>query len=387
MKKLLAVTVLLLLSACKIPPIDYPSPPTPTPTPTPAPVVCLPDIPWCSDTGQTCSTPGATCKHNPTQDPAHCELAPACAEQPVPPDPPVVECNPVLNPALGAPANDDANWEKSGDQTTSNWFKQSVWQAVSAAKAACPKVWSGDCLKAGEPGIDAGYLLISKELQKMGIAASQAQDSADRKYDHLWVRGPSAMKDWNATKLFNYGNGCLITGDGAFTAHGWYTFVGDDPTPPPPTPERPPVTPPPAGACPATPCPDLVWTEATLPDGWSNEELGRPRMQFNSSTYVGRWKDNTLVVKRNEPYCASIGMSPMADGQLRAACPLRPDGHVDREALEAWASGGFKLESQNGATCMMHPTNPVMFELNGGNCRLCTVRTFKEGKPLCGDWF
>jgi len=347
-------------------------------------------VPWCDELvpPASCSAAEQPCKHNPTSDPALCELAPACEGQPpAPPRPAPIDCSPALDPAMRAPANDDSNWVKAADQTTPNMFKQAVWRAVANAKAACAAAWRGDCLVAGEPGIDAGYLLIAKELQVAGWAASQAQDSAGRKYDHLWVRGSPATKDWNATKLFNYGNGCLITGDGAFTAHGWYTFIGDDPAPPPPTPEQPPVTPPPAGACPVAPCPDLVWTEATLPDGWSSEEIGRPRMQFNSSTYVGRWKDNTLVVKRNEPYCASIGMSPMADGQPRAACPLRPDGHADREALEAWASGGFKLESQNGATCVAHPTNPVMFELNGGNCRLCTVRTFKEGKPLCGGWF
>ncbi len=45
--------------------------------PTPPPE-CLPGIPWCDQVNQTCSKPDSPCKHNPTSDPNHCELAPAC---------------------------------------------------------------------------------------------------------------------------------------------------------------------------------------------------------------------------------------------------------------------------------------------------------------------
>ncbi len=46
--------------------------------PTPPPPECLPEIPWCNDVDQTCSGPTTPCKHNPTSDPNHCELAPNC---------------------------------------------------------------------------------------------------------------------------------------------------------------------------------------------------------------------------------------------------------------------------------------------------------------------
>jgi len=234
--------------------------------------------------------------------------------------------------------------------------------------------------------VTGGRFLVQRkiidELRRMGLCAGQHDPgTGPNNYgtDEIAVAtSPTAVREgFRVYAGPAVGSGTLILSPQG-QAPAWFP-AGAAPPPPPP--------PPPTGSCPIAPCPDLVWTEATLPDGWSSDEIGRPRLQFNTSTYVGRWKDNTLVVVRNEPYCASIGMSPMADGQPRAACPLRPDGHTDREVLEAWASQGFRLESQNGATCVAHPSNPVMFEPNGGNCRLCTVRTFKEDKPLCGGWF
>ena len=50
----------------------------------PPPPECLRGIPWCG-VNQVCSTPESPCKHNPTTDPNHCELAPIC---PLPPPPP-----------------------------------------------------------------------------------------------------------------------------------------------------------------------------------------------------------------------------------------------------------------------------------------------------------
>jgi hypothetical protein len=100
MKRVLPLVLLpLLFGAAKCPvPAPSPSPsptatptpaPTPTPTPTPAPE-CLPGVPWCHDLvpPAQCSSVAQPCKHNPTQDPAHCELAPACATPEPPPTPP-----------------------------------------------------------------------------------------------------------------------------------------------------------------------------------------------------------------------------------------------------------------------------------------------------------
>ena len=80
--------------------------------------------------------------------------------------------------------------------------------------------------------------------------------------DHLWVVRAPNSKDWNATKLFNYGTGCLITADGAFTVHGWYTYTGGTPTPEPP----------PVAGC-SSPLPPKVWTAETLPDGWGGDQI------------------------------------------------------------------------------------------------------------------
>jgi len=74
MRSVFLVIVFSYLSSCLPPPI---------PPPTPGP--CLPDIPWCKDVGQTCSTPTSQCKHNPTSNPNHCEIAPDC---PTPPEEP-----------------------------------------------------------------------------------------------------------------------------------------------------------------------------------------------------------------------------------------------------------------------------------------------------------
>lgn len=69
------------------PPIDPPPPPEP----------CMSEVPWCDEVDQTCSTEESPCKHNPTQDPNHCELAPDCPVEPDPPpiDPPVDPIPPI----------------------------------------------------------------------------------------------------------------------------------------------------------------------------------------------------------------------------------------------------------------------------------------------------
>jgi hypothetical protein len=132
-----------------------------------------------------------------------------------------------------------------------------------------------------------------------------------------------------------------------------------DATPPPPTP--PPVT----DACPFAPCPDRspgAWKLKTAPSG-------RDRA------------DNTPVTIAQEPYCRAIGMSPMADGTLRAGCPMRPDGHPERPAVEGWVTGGTKLQARNGALCEFVDGNPFQFYRAGGNCRLCSADWL-----TCGEW-
>ena len=83
------VVLLGLLAACG--PIKPPKPPEPPPA------ECLPGVAWCV-AGQSCGM----CKHNPTPDPGHCEMAPPCAT------PPPVEPPPVTPPPATGCAVDEA---------------------------------------------------------------------------------------------------------------------------------------------------------------------------------------------------------------------------------------------------------------------------------------
>lgn len=144
------------------------------------------------------------------------------------------------------------------------------------------------------------------------------------------------------------------------------------------------VTPPPVtDACPAAPCPDRVWTAETLPDGWGQDAIGTARWHFNVHVHTMGNYDSTSVVDRNEPYCASIGMSPMADGTARASCPVRPDGHNEREAVEGWLlEGGPVVEGRNGQDCKANNNdNPFAFLAGTGNCRICNTP-----KTVCSEW-
>jgi hypothetical protein len=368
-----------LIAGCGIKP-----PPVVEPTPPPPPIEeCMAGVPWCGDVGQTCSTAENPCKHNPTQDPNHCELAPSCPpveppEEP-PTEPPATECAPVLDPTRSAPIAPDSAWPKAQDQSLPTEWKQDVWKAVQKAQQACPAAWVGNCMRGGPGAIDQGYLLISKELQIAGGYASQGQTPSGERKDHLWVRRSSSSNDWNATKLFFYGNGCLITGDGAFTAHGWYTYVGSETTPPP--------EPPPVAGC-SDPLPPKVWTAGTLPPGWGSDEIGKPRWVLGCKPHNNVIDCTAKVEPRACDYCASIGMGDIG-GQQRCGCPVRNECPgfkcEERQACEAYLTGGTKLEAKqgSGATCAFAHGNPFQFWPSGGNCRLCSV-----GDPrVCGGWF
>ncbi len=90
MRKSLAVlAAALLFAACSL----LPKPPDPGPTPTPPPQwSCELGMPGCHKTKppQQCSSEVSPCWHNPTQDPEHCEEAPACDV--TPPDLPQPQC-------------------------------------------------------------------------------------------------------------------------------------------------------------------------------------------------------------------------------------------------------------------------------------------------------
>jgi hypothetical protein len=165
-----------------------------------------------------------------------------------------------------------------------------------------------------------------------------------------------------------FGNGSWTdSNNGKFM--GIHSDGGGPPAPPVDPPAPPPVV---DYGCPA-PRPDRVWTAETLPPGWGSNEIGRPRWVINSKPH-GVWVDTTAVTNRNEPYCRAIGMSPMADGTLRAGCPMRPDGHAERVACERYvAEGDWVVVAEGGATCEANPDNSSMFRRTSasGSCRLC----------------
>ena len=152
-------------------------------------------------------------------------------------------------------------------------------------------------------------------------------------------------------------------------------------TPVPPAAPTP--TPPASGAC-GNPLPPKVWTAATLPDGWGQNEIGRPRWMIS----CGRHGKIIDCVAKVEPracdYCASIGMGTMPDGvQPRCGCPVRQEGDPERVPCEAYLTGGTRLEARNGATCAFANSNPFQFEQNDGNCRLCS----SDGSVCSAEWF
>ena len=167
---------------------------------------------------------------------------------------------------------------------------------------------------------------------------------------------------WEEFHAVHFERGQFIPGGKYIGVH----FAGPVPTPTPtPTPE-------PDFGCPE-PRPARVWTRETLPPGWGDNEIGRPRWQINSKQH-GVWIDTTAVVIRNEPHCRAIGLSPYADGQPRQACPVRPDGHPDRTACERYiAEGDWVVVAEGGAVCEANPSNSAQFRRTsaGGKCKLC----------------
>jgi hypothetical protein len=173
---------------------------------------------------------------------------------------------------------------------------------------------------------------------------------------------------------------------------GFHVFAGDDsPGPVPPggarrvvvwspgaarptyfAPEVLPPPPPDPFGCPA-PRPLRVWDD------------NRPHWKINAHQ-VNRVIDTTAVTVAQEPFCRAIGMSPMADGTLRAECPMRPEDWPvagERLACERYiAEGDWVLDARNGASCVANPENSAQFFPNGGNCRLCN-----PAKSVCSGWF
>jgi hypothetical protein len=317
--------------------------------------VCAPVAPTCPATcpsGQQCTDPAKGCQ--PTQ-------------------PPKPYCQSDLNPELTPPVLSDDEWTSDGVDQTST-LRTAVAAAIKKAQQACGAAWANDqCLMLGVAGIDNAYRDVARELQGAGIVAAQGTNDANPKADHLTIGRPGEQvyEEW---KLFAYTNGCLTQNQykSAFR-------------PVNPIPE--PTPPPPAERCPYEPCPIRTWTADTLPPGWGSNELGRPAYQINTYKHTMGNNDSTAVVVRQEPFCRAIGLSPYADGQPRASCQVRPDGHNERVEVENWLLfGGYKRKGRNGQDCTPNNTdNPAAFLSGTGNCRMCNSGTGIE--QTCTDWF
>jgi hypothetical protein len=140
--------------------------------------------------------------------------------------------------------------------------------------------------------------------------------------------------------------------------------------------------------------PPKVWTAVTLPDGWSEDQIGQPRWEIGCVPHSNVVDCTAKVAPHACGYCDAIGMGEIG-GQIRCGCPVRNECKPveqtppqnfkceERVACEAYLTGGTKLESRNDATCEFAHGNPFQFHPSGGNCRLCSI-----GDPrVCGGWF
>jgi hypothetical protein len=209
---------------------------------------------------------------------------------------------------------------------------------------------------------------LASQLVASGHCAVAGQEA-------VFVR--RSVSVWEEYHAVFFGTGALIPGGKYMGAHR----EAGAPTPPPPTS-------PPGDACPAQPCPARLWTAETLPEGWSALVVGTPRWHFNSRESGRLWADHTPVLDRDEPHCRAIGMSPRPNGTLRADCPVRPDGHPEREMVERWLLQGDPVpDSRDRQDC--DPDGRPLYAVprGSGNCRLCEPGRVGDPARACGAWW
>jgi len=273
------------------------------PQPPEPPWVCPIPAPWCDEVGQQCSTPESPCVHNPTDDPEHCELAADCAEPP-PPEPPP-------EPPPGGCVDEPA-------LVATTCFAEEFRNEVKKATDALGDLTGGDPQK--------NLVKVAEQLRtqmpgRCVIAGIEA----------VFIVRDDGKYEENHTVFFGTGG---WTGSGYGKYIGCHYAVGG-----------PPPVPPPSGECPA-PHPDLA------------------RMKFKSTEHNGNL-DTSWVTVDQEPYCREIGMSPMADGTLRAGCPVRPEGG---EGSEERAPCEAELCDQKWE-CNGQPYPPYKGNAAQSNCR------------------
>ena len=129
-------------------------------------------------------------------------------------------------------------------------------------------------------------------------------------------------------------------------------------------------TPPPASDCPA-PQPDRSPEHLTI-----------------ALHCGGKWCDATPQTVATLAYCTQIGMSPMADGTLRASCPMRSECPgfqcESRPACELYVLGGdYRWETTPGGQVEHNPDNPAQARCASAGCaiRVCTM-----DESVCSGW-
>jgi hypothetical protein len=335
-----------------------------------------PVCPEACPAGQECKDPAVGCVAVPPPPATTCVPACKATESCVKRgsvEPFTYECVPVTT-TPEAPLIRDEDLTYVGDAAPAQMWAETD-AAISRWRTLHPEKWNGNgsCL-VSVSGIDEAFLGISTELLRVGIVAGQSITDDGKRSDCTFVNR-TGTKLYEEGHLFDYARACVATGPNAMK--GLYRR-GD----------APPVEPPPATAsCPYAPCPFKLWTAETLPPGWGEDAIGTAAWKWNAKLHTMGNADSTPVTVRQEPFCHAIGMSPMADGTLRASCPMRPDGHTEREAVENWLlDGGPVRDSKNGQDCTPNNTdNPFAFLAGTGNCRICNA--LAPPGQVCSEWF
>jgi len=291
-----------------------------------------------------------------------CKPAPTPTPTPAPTPPPAP--TPVPPPAAGCSIDGEPGPLIPG-------YRDVLGPEVNAAM----HVLRPDCDPGGrcvlEEGRQSWQARVIAELRRRGVCAGQHEPGTDE---------------------------VAVATSATAPREGWHIFAGDDtsgtivwspqaarpayaapdaipPQPPPPTS--------PPGDCPALPCPASVWTAETLPSGWGSDMIGKAAWAWSCHERGRLWEDCTPIVVRQEPYCRAIGMSPMADGSLRAACPMRPDGHPEREVIELWLLGGAPVpDARGGQDCNPEGRPAFAVPRGSGDCRICSA-----DEATCSEWF
>lgn len=220
MKKIFGTLCLSLLWACNglpVPPIVIPTPPPSCPATCPEgqectdpakgcvpkpppPPECLPAVPWCNELvpPATCSTPSAPCKHNPSSDPLHCELAPACPV--VPPEPPTEP------PPTGTCIADEFKMTVVGSTPTMTAPVVAAIKKLQAFEGQAPRVM----LQA-----------LAAQLNTDGYCAFAGQEA-------VFVKTTSGLWDEFHAVFFNDG----VHGQWILTGKYMATHKADEPPPP-----------------------------------------------------------------------------------------------------------------------------------------------------------